>query len=52
MQDAVAGNSFSRIIVPTGLALLLCNMDRIIMSVAIVPIAKEFAWTPSVQANC
>ena len=52
MQDAGAGNSFLRVIAPTALALLLCNMDRIVMSVAIVPIAKEFAWTPSVQASC
>lgn len=42
-------NALSRIIVPTGLALLLCNMDRIVMSVAILPIAKEFNWAPSTQ---
>ena len=41
--------AFPKIIVPTGLALLLCNMDRIVMSVAILPIAKEFNWAPSMQ---
>lgn len=43
--------AFSTIIVPTGLALLLCNMDRIVMSVAILPIAKEFSWAPSTQVS-
>lgn len=38
-----------QVILPTALVLLLCNMDRICMSVAILPIAKEMAWAPSVQ---
>ena len=40
---------FWRIVLPTGLTLLLCNMDRICMSVAIVPMASEFGWAPGVQ---
>lgn len=43
--------AFPKILVPTGLALLLCNMDRIVMSVAILPIAKEFSWAPSTQVS-
>jgi hypothetical protein len=34
---------------PTALALMLCNMDRICMSVAIVPIAREFGWAEGIQ---
>lgn len=41
--------AFFRIVGPTALALLLCNMDRICMSVAILPMAKEFGWPPGVQ---
>ena len=41
--------TFAKVIVPTAFALLLCNMDRIVMSVAILPIAKEFNWAPSMQ---
>lgn len=41
-----------QVILPTALVLLLCNMDRICMSVAILPIAKEMAWAPSVQVGC
>jgi MFS family permease len=36
-------------VVPTALAMLLCNMDRICMSIAIIPMASEFAWPASVQ---
>ncbi len=35
---------------PTALALLLCNMDRIVMSVAILPMSAEFGWAPGMQA--
>lgn len=41
--------TFAKVIAPTAFALLLCNMDRIVMSVAILPIAKEFNWAPSMQ---
>jgi len=40
---------FWSVIVPTAMALLLCNMDRIVMSIAILPIAREFGWAPSMQ---
>lgn len=40
-----------RVVFPTALALLLCNMDRIVMSVAIVPMAAEYGWAPSIQVR-
>ncbi|CAG9465270.1 unnamed protein product [Pedinophyceae sp. YPF-701] len=39
----------SRIVIPTALALMLCNMDRICMSVAILPLSTAMGWAPSVQ---
>jgi ACS family sodium-dependent inorganic phosphate cotransporter len=30
------------------LAFVICNMDKVNMSVAIIPMAKEFGWSPSV----
>lgn len=42
---------FLRVILPTALALMLCNMDRICMSIAILPMSAEFGWAPSVQAR-
>ena len=38
-------------VLPTALALMLCNMDRICMAIAIVPMAAEFGWAPSVQVR-
>ncbi len=46
-----AAGQFLRVILPTALALMLCNMDRICMAVAIVPMAAEFGWAPSVQVH-
>lgn len=46
-----AALAFFRLVGPTGLALLLCNMDRICMSVAILPMAKEFGWPAGVQVR-
>jgi hypothetical protein len=43
--------SFVRVVFPTALALMLCNMDRIVMSVAILPMATEFGWAPGVQVG-
>lgn len=36
---------------PTALALMLCNMDRICLSVAILPMSKEFGWQESMQVR-
>lgn len=47
----LAALAFFKIVGPTALALLLCNMDRICMSVAILPMAKEFGWPASVQVQ-
>lgn len=41
--------NFTRTVFPTALALLLCNMDRICLSVAMVPIAAELAWAEGIQ---
>ncbi|GLI69264.1 hypothetical protein VaNZ11_013797 [Volvox africanus] len=37
------------VLLPTALALLLCNMDRICLSVAILPMSAEFGWPASLQ---
>ncbi|GAX82958.1 hypothetical protein CEUSTIGMA_g10385.t1 [Chlamydomonas eustigma] len=42
-------NAFKSVVLPTAVTLMLCNMDRICMSVAIMPIAAEFAWPASMQ---
>ena len=41
--------AFLRVVLPTALALMLCNMDRICLSVAMVPIAAELGWGTGVQ---
>lgn len=42
---------FWRIVIPTAVCLLLCNMDRICMSVAVLPMSKELGWSPSIQGQ-
>ncbi|KXZ57010.1 hypothetical protein GPECTOR_1g912 [Gonium pectorale] len=42
-------NPFLTVLLPTALALLLCNMDRICLSVAIMPMSAEFGWPASLQ---
>jgi hypothetical protein len=44
-------NPFLRVVLPTALALLLCNMDRICLSVAIIPMSREFGWPESLQVG-
>lgn len=48
---AQAINPFTRVVLPTALALLLCNMDRICLSVAIIPMSQEFGWPASLQVQ-
>lgn len=38
-----------RVVLPTAAALLVCNMDRICLSVAILPMSRELGWQPSFQ---
>lgn len=38
-----------RVVLPTALALLVCNMDRICLSVAVLPMSRELGWQPSFQ---
>lgn len=35
----------ARVVLPTASALFLCNMNRVCLSVAVVPIAKAVGWT-------
>lgn len=44
-------NPFLRVVLPTAVALLLCNMDRICLSVAIIPMSAEFGWSASLQVR-
>lgn len=48
-----AGGSawFTRVVLPLALVLLVCNMDRICLSVAILPLAQEFGWPATVQVG-
>lgn len=48
-QEQAPGNVFARVVGPTALALLVCNMDRICMSIAILPMSQEFGWPQGVQ---
>ncbi len=41
----------ANVLLPTALALLLGNMDRICLSVAIMPMAAEFGWPASLQVR-
>ncbi|GFH23432.1 MFS domain-containing protein [Haematococcus lacustris] len=41
--------ALATVVLPTALALLLCNMDRICLSVAIIPMSAEFGWAESYQ---
>ena len=44
-------NPFLRVVLPTALALLLCNLDRICLAVAIIPMSGEFGWHESLQVG-
>jgi len=46
---SAADQPFLRVVLPTALALLLCNMDRICLSVAIIPMSAEFGWAGGLQ---
>lgn len=41
--------SLWKIAAPLALALAVCNMDRICLSVAMVPLAAELQWAPARQ---
>lgn len=42
-------NPLTRVVLPTALALMICNMDRICLSVAIIPMSAEFGWPARLQ---
>lgn len=46
------GSWFTKVVLPTALVLLVCNMDRICLSVAILPMAQEYGWPATVQVCC
>lgn len=48
-SQPATNQTFFRTVIPTALALLVCNMDRICLSVAMVPIALELGWGEGVQ---
>ena len=48
---AVVGHSFTRLTIPLALTLALCNMDRIVLSVAMLAIAKEYGFTLTQQVR-
>ena len=48
---AVVGHSFTRLTIPLALTLALCNMDRIVLSVAMLAIAKEYSFTLTQQVR-
>jgi len=50
-EDGREGESamYMRTVIPAALAMLLCNIDRICLSVAIVPLSIEMGWHEGVQ---
>ncbi|KAF5829807.1 major facilitator superfamily domain-containing protein [Dunaliella salina] len=46
---SAADQPFLRVVLPTALGLMLCNMDRICLSVAIIPMSAEFGWAGGLQ---
>ena len=48
---AVVGHSFAKLTIPLALTLALCNMDRIVLSVAMLAIAKEYGFTMTQQVR-
>ncbi|KAG7667865.1 putative anion transporter 4, chloroplastic [Nannochloris sp. 'desiccata'] len=48
-EGHTSSSTFLRTVIPTAFALLLCNMDRICLSVAMLPISKELGWAEGVQ---
>ncbi len=49
VDQRYAGANFLKTTLPLALSLALCNMDRIVLSVAIVPIAREFGFSIAAQ---
>lgn len=47
--ESVSAFDYVRVVGPTAMAMLLMNIDRICMSIAIIPMAAEFGWQASVQ---
>lgn len=43
------GSWLTKVVLPTALVLMVCNMDRICLSVAILPMAQEYGWPATVQ---
>jgi hypothetical protein len=51
-EDPLQTNQpFLHVVLPTALALLLCNMDRICLSIAIIPMSAEFGWAGGLQVS-
>lgn len=49
-SNPTGGSSWlTSVVLPLALVLLVCNMDRICLSVAILPMAQEFGWPATVQ---
>ena len=46
-----ADASFSRLTIPLALTLALCNMDRIVLSIAMLAIAKEYGFSLAQQVS-
>lgn len=40
-----------KMLLAANLAFVICNMDKVNMSVAIIPMALEFGWSPSVAGT-
>jgi hypothetical protein len=49
--DAADGSWFTKVVLPMALVLMVCNMDRICLSVAILPMAQEYGWPATVQVS-
>lgn len=48
-STAIDGSQYWRTVIPSAMAMMLCNVDRICLSVAILPLAAEMGWAEGVQ---
>lgn len=45
----IAASWLVRVVLPLAAVLMVCNMDRICLSVAILPMAQQYGWPASMQ---
>ncbi|GMH39532.1 hypothetical protein BSKO_07430 [Bryopsis sp. KO-2023] len=49
VQNERTGENFRKVVLPNSLVLLVCNMDRICLSVVMLAISTQFGWAEGTQ---